>query len=488
MASLDTGRPTSGAERAPAPIGHPTIAELRTIDLLAGLDDEQLQAWSDAAELYEVGDGAIVSREGEESLGTILLFEGTLRGTMRDGEREEPLSDQVAPTWIGAIQTLTGDLNTGLTLRATGPARYAIVAPEPFTDLVVGQRPVFRQVMSRMRPVMQAVTQREQNRERLASLGTMAAGLAHELNNPAAAARRTASDLADALEILSRSTAVFVESGIEREQAAELVALQTRALQSCVNRKALDALDAADREDDLQYALERVGVAEPWTMSEAYASAGLDAAFVAEVAEKAGPVTPSALRWIAASLSARHMASELADSTDRMGKLVKAIKQYAYMDRGEIVEVDVREGIENTLTILGHKLKKTTIEITRDYDESLGTITAHGAELNQVWTNLLDNAIDALGSDGHISIVTRADGDCAEIDIADDGPGIPPEIRDRVFDPFFTTKEVGRGTGLGLDTARRIVVDRHHGSLTVNSRPGHTEFRVRVPLNAAAHK
>ena len=135
--------------------------------------------------------------------------------------------------------------------------------------------------------------------------------------------------------------------------------------------------------------------------------------------------------------------------------------------------------------ILGHKLKKTTIEVTRDYDESLGKVTAHGAELNQVWTNLLDNAIDALGSSGHISIVTRADGDCAEVDISDDGPGIPPEVRDRVFDPFFTTKEVGRGTGLGLDTARRIIVDRHHGSLTLETRPGRTMFRARVPLNAA---
>ncbi len=152
------------------------------------------------------------------------------------------------------------------------------------------------------------------------------------------------------------------------------------------------------------------------------------------------------------------------------------------MDRGEVVAVDLREGIENTLIILGHKLKKTTIEITKDYDESLGKVTAHGAELNQVWTNLLDNAIDALGSSGHISIVTRADGDCAEVDISDDGPGIPPEVRDRVFDPFFTTKEVGRGTGLGLDTARRIIVDRHHGSLTLETRPG----RTHVPGASAA--
>jgi signal transduction histidine kinase len=483
--STDTGHHTDAAQRVLTPTGHPSLKDLRTIDLLAELSDEQLQLWSDAADLYEVQDGSTISREGEESLGTILVFEGTLHGTMRNGDRDEPLTDQVGPTWVGAIQTLTGDLNNGLTLRAAGPARYAVVPPEPFTDLVVSQRPVFQQVMSRMRPVMQSMTQREQNRERLTSLGTMAAGLAHELNNPAAAARRTATDLADALEILSRSTAVFVESGIQHGQAAELVALQTRALESCVNRTALDALDAADREDELQEALQDAGAPEPWTLAESYATAGLDAAFVQQVADAAGPVTPSALRWIAASLSARHMTRELADSTKQMGELVKAVKEYAYMDRGEVVQVDLREGIENTLVILGHKLKKTTIEITRDYDDSLGKVTAHGAELNQVWTNLLDNAIDALGADGHISIVTRADGDCAEVDISDDGPGIPPAVRDRVFDPFFTTKEVGRGTGLGLDTARRIIVDRHHGSLTLQTRPGHTMFRARVPLNAA---
>jgi signal transduction histidine kinase len=158
------------------------------------------------------------------------------------------------------------------------------------------------------------------------------------------------------------------------------------------------------------------------------------------------------------------------------------------MDRGEVVQVDVREGLETTLTILGHKLKHTTIEITRNYDASLPKLTVHGAELNQVWTNLLDNAIDALGDSGHITITTRADGDCAEIDIADDGPGIPDAIRNRVFDPFFTTKDVGRGTGLGLDTARRIIVDRHRGSLTLARDPGppaRTVFTVRMPVNAA---
>ena len=168
-----------------------------------------------------------------------------------------------------------------------------------------------------------------------------------------------------------------------------------------------------------------------------------------------------------------------------MTKLVTAVKTYAYMDRGGIVEADVREGLESTVTMLGHKLKHTNIVVKRDYDASLGKLMAHGAELNQVWTNLLANAIEVLGDQGQITITTRADGDCAEVDIADDGPGIPDDIRDHVFDPFFTTKDVGQGTGLGLDTARRIVVERHHGSLNVDSRPGRTVFKVRLPLDAA---
>jgi signal transduction histidine kinase len=169
-----------------------------------------------------------------------------------------------------------------------------------------------------------------------------------------------------------------------------------------------------------------------------------------------------------------------------MGRLVKAIKSYAYMDRGEVVEVDLHEGLETTLTIMHHKLKHTEIKVERSYDRSLPKVMVHGAELNQVWTNLLANAIDALGESGTITITTRADGDCVEVDIADDGPGIPEAVRNRIFDPFFTTKGVGQGTGLGLDTARRIIVDRHHGSLTVESAPGETVFRARMPIHAAS--
>jgi signal transduction histidine kinase len=211
--------------------------------------------------------------------------------------------------------------------------------------------------------------------------------------------------------------------------------------------------------------------------------AGVDAAWVERVSELAGPATQAALEWVAASLTARELASELSDSAERMSRLVGAVKSYAYMDRGDdVVDTDIHEGLDTTIVVLGHKLKHTKIAIEREYDRSLPKVRARGSELNQVWTNLLDNAIDALGESGTITIATRREGDSAVVEIGDDGPGIPPEIRERIFDSFFTTKDVGFGTGLGLATARRVIVDGHDGGLTVDSHPGRTVFQVRLPL------
>jgi signal transduction histidine kinase len=344
---------------------------------------------------------------------------------------------------------------------------------------------VFRRVMRAIRPVATRIAAREQNRERLASLGTMAAGLAHELNNPATAARRAASDLADALDVLASTIGLFVESGMERQQVEELVTMQREAMERASGRDALSTLDAADAEDDLLDALERLNVSEPWRLSEPLVAAGIDADWIQRLAAAAGPGTEPAVAWIAASLTTRGLAAEIAESTERMSKLVKAIKAYAFMDRGELVETDVHEGLETTLMVLGHKLKHTSIEVRRTYDRSLPKITLRGSELNQVWTNLLANAIEALGDAGLIEIVTERDGACARIDIADDGPGIPDDVRGHVFDPFFTTKEVGEGTGLGLDTARRIVTERLNGSIEFESTPGRTVFHVWLPLNGA---
>jgi signal transduction histidine kinase len=290
--------------------------------------------------------------------------------------------------------------------------------------------------------------------------------------------------MAEALTTLSQTIGVFVESGVERDAAERLVNLQRQALEQFQQHTALDALDAADAEESVLEALEDLDVPEAWRYAEPLAAAGIDREWLSDVQANAGPATDAAVAWIAASLSARSLSQQLCSSTQQMSKLVGAVKKYAYMDRGELVEADIHEGLETTLIVLGHKLKHTEIKVVRDYDRTLPKVTIWGSELNQVWTNLLDNAIDALGQTGTITITTRRDDDSVVVKVSDDGPGIPPVELSRVFDPFFTTKPVGQGTGLGLDTSRRIVVDRHDGSLTVKSQPGETTFIVRLPLVA----
>jgi len=459
----------------------PDPADLRAVDLFDDLDDAQLAEWAARAELREVRAGEVLAEQDAPPPGLHLLLAGTLRASKTDGDRHEPVGEQHAPTWIGAIAALTGGV-AGVRMEAATDARVALVRADDVVTLVMTQRPVFLRIMRQVRPVFTRVAAMEQNRERLASLGTMAAGLAHELNNPAAAATRAAAELAQALEVLGSTIGHFVESGVERAEAHELVELQRAALERAARAGVLGALDAADAEDAVADALDEMGVPEGWRLAEPLARAGVDDAWLARVQRLAGPATPAALEWVAASLTARGLAAEIAESTARMSRLVGAVKAYAYMDRGERVEVDVHEGIETTLTVLGHKLKHTGIRVERDYDRELPRLTVHGAELNQVWTNLIDNAVDAMGDEGVLTISTRRDGDWLRVDVADSGPGIPADVLPRIFDPFFTTKEVGRGTGLGLDTARRIVADRHHGSLTVDAAPGRTVFTVRLPL------
>jgi signal transduction histidine kinase len=459
-----------------------TVQELRTVDLFEELDDAQLAEWVPVALAYRVPAGELIAEQGEGTRGLQLLLRGDAQATiLNEAGASEPVSRHKAPTWMGAIATLTGG-SLGVRMQAETDCRVALIEPDDFRRLAFAQPVIHRRVMQQVAPVMSRITSREQSRERLTSLGTMAAGLAHELNNPAAAARRAAAQMTEALDVIGSALARFVEAGVERDQAERLVALQQQALSHAAACTALDALDASDAEDELLARLQALDVAEPWRLAEPLAVAGVDQAWLDQVAQSAGPATDAALRWVAASLTAVRLAAELEESTDRMSSLVKSVKSYAYMDRGDLVEVDLHEGLETTLAVLGYKLKHTEIEIARDYDRALPKLTVRGSELNQVWTNLLDNAIDALGERGTITISTHADGQCAVVEITDDGPGIPEQVATRIFEPFFTTKDVGQGTGLGLATARRIVVDRHDGSLTLDSAPGRTTFRVRLPF------
>ena len=461
-----------------------TRADLRSIDLFDDLGDDELDPWLDVVTCRKISPGELIVEQGDPPTGLQLLLTGTARSLLVDGDQVEPVGRQMAPTWMGAIAVLT-DAPLGVRMVAETTCRMARIPPADFERLALSQPSVHRRVMKNIAPVLRRLNDIEQNRERLASLGAMAAGLAHELNNPAAAAQRAADELGRALHVINHALRAFVEAGVERAEAEQLLALHQQAMAQAAEHSALAALDAADAEDALQDALEDLGIPQPWEISEPLAAAGVDVAWLEQVAALAGPATPKALWWVAATLTAGDLVAELKDSTQRMSDLVSAVKTYAYMDRGGLVEVDLHEGIESTLVMMGHKLKHTRIEVVRDYDRSLPKLTIRGSELNQVWTNLIHNAIDALGDAGTIAIRTRRDGDCAVVEVEDDGPGIPPECRDRIFDSFFTTKQVGKGTGMGLEVARRIVVDRHDGSIAVDSEPGRTTFTVRLPFTQA---
>jgi signal transduction histidine kinase len=458
-----------------------TLSDLRPVDLFDELDDDALAEFAAATDLHDVAAGTIIAEQGVDVAGLQLLLDGDARSFMMDGDRADPMGHQHAPTWMGAIAALTGD-PLPVRMQAESDCRIGLIESEEFRRLALAHPTVHQRVMRQVAPVIGRLTGIEQNRDRLASLGEMSAGLAHELNNPAAAATRAAAQLQETMEVVTGAVGAFVESGVERDGAAVLVALQREALANMSSRSALDALDAADAEDSLLECLEDLGVADAWRYAESLAAAGVDQDWIERLIAAAGPGRDPALRWVSATLAAQSLAADLQESTRRMSALVGAIKSYTYMDRGDLVEVDIHEGIEMTLVVLGHKVKHTAIEVVRDYDRELPRMTVRGSELNQVWTNLLDNAIDALGENGTITITTRHDNSCALVDIGDDGPGIAPEHRDRVFDSFFTTKDVGAGTGLGLATARRIVVDRHDGSLTFDSEPGRTTFHVSLPI------
>ena len=458
-----------------------TVEELRTIDLFDGVGDEQVARWAEAASDQWLEPGEPVVCIGDEVTPFSLLLEGTLDGFVERDGREERDHTHHAPTFLGAILALTGDPST-VSIRAAEPSRVARVAPEPFRRLLVDSGPAFERVMRTFRPVYSRFEAAAMQREKLAALGQMSAGLAHELNNPAAAARRNAQSLGDALDVLGGTIGHFVESGVSREDAERLVGLQREAMARNGSAAGRDALAVADAEDAMGELLEAHGVTGAWELAEPLAAAGLDAEWLDAVARHAGSALPAAVRWVAASLGARSLADDLRDATDRISRLVGAIKAYTYMDQADLQEIDVHEGLEATLTILHHKLKHTQIEVRREYGDAVPRICVYGSELNQVWTNLLDNAIDALGEEGTITLSTACwEGNGVEVRIADDGPGIPEDVRRRVFDPFFTTKGVGAGTGLGLDATRRIIADRHNGAIDFTSSPQGTTFSVRLP-------
>ena len=313
--------------------------------------------------------------------------------------------------------------------------------------------------------------------EKMAALGKLSAGLAHELNNPAAAARRAAEELREAI-LKAQLLALEYDGRLSHEVREGLVGVLHQAAANVV----LDPLSQSDREQELTDWLEERGFSEAWALAPILGAAGLSAERLEELASEMGDgeTLTGSLEWLGATLQLTDLADEVGQSAGRISDLVRAMKDYTYMDRAAYAGTDVREGLETTLTILGHKMKGAALQ--REYEENLPEIWANAGELNQVWTNLIENAIDAVDKDGNIKVRTARENDQVLVEVVDDGPGIPEEFRSRIFDPFFTTKEIGEGTGLGLDIVRRIVAG-HGGELTFHSEPGQTRFTVRLPVN-----
>jgi signal transduction histidine kinase len=315
----------------------------------------------------------------------------------------------------------------------------------------------------------------------MAALGKLSAGLSHELNNPASAAQRASANLAKGLTNRDAAARELMAHQLSAEQWQQLEALVDVSCQQLTAQRDLDPYEVSQREEALEGWLESHDVARAWEL----AAILVRAAVTEESLDRfAGAVPaaalPTAVRWIAEAIAVRDQAEVIARSTSRISELIGAVKAYSFMDRAVEQEVDIHDGLENTLTILAHRLKDTTIR--RDFDRSLPPVRAFGSGLNQVWTNIIDNAIDAMGGAGTITIRTRRNGDYAVVEIADNGCGIPREQISRIFEPFFTTKEQGQGTGLGLDIVWRIVTEEHGGTIEAESTPGNTVFRVRLPL------
>ncbi|NTU85915.1 MAG: histidine kinase [Chloroflexales bacterium] len=331
---------------------------------------------------------------------------------------------------------------------------------------------------------MQGYTAMRHQQEKLAALGKLSAGLSHELNNPASAASRAAGSLREGLPTLQSRALRLCKLGMGGDQIDRLAAFQAGLASRQVGLAPLSSLERSDHEDELGDWLAERDVPGAFDLAAPLVAAGVSPDELAGLVEGLPPAAVAeALAWLAESAGADGLLAEIELSTRRIADLVGAVKSYSYIDQGPVQEVEINRDLENTLAVLAHKLKKG-VEVQREYAPALPKIMGRGGELNQVWTNLIVNAIEAMGYKGTLRIITRCEHDFVMVEVADSGPGIPPEVVPRIFEPFFTTKGVGKGTGLGLDISYRIV-RQHNGTIEVQSQPGNTRFIVRLPLGAS---
>jgi signal transduction histidine kinase len=452
-----------------------TREELRAVEVFHDLPDEQLDWFLENTTEQRLEPGEVYVRAGDVADKMIVVLEGELQA------RFEGANENVFTTHAGTVSGILPYSRMKVfpaNGRAVKPSRILIFPSGRFDDLLTHLPELGRRLVATMVDRARESTRGEQQRDRLAALGKLSAGLAHELNNPAAAARRAAERL--------RSSVSEFRSSTSKLEAFQLTAGETAAIEifestCCVEAPETDVLKASELEQKIEDVLHQHGIQDGWQYASALVESGVQAGPLNVMLSgvRAGVAEP-ALKRVSALVEINDLLAELEDSTSKISDLVRAIKEYSYMDQAPVQDVDLTKGLENTLTIMGHKLKKG-VTIKRDYSPTPLLVNSYGSELNQVWTNIIDNAVDAMHGEGELRIKTFLEGDCAVIEIGDSGPGIPPDIQSRIFEPFFTTKEVGKGTGLGLDTTLRIV-RKHRGSINVTSVPGDTRFQVRLPV------
>jgi signal transduction histidine kinase len=452
-------------------------SELRRAPVFTDLPDDQLDWFISQSEELQVKAGESYSRQGDPADAMFVVLDGQLQGRGEIGG--ETVTFTIEAGNVTGVLPFSRMKQFTVSIRAATDSHALRFPASRFPDLVQKMPELTKRLVGLMSDRIRETTRLEQQRDRLASLGKLSAGLAHELNNPASAATRATSQLRQILKKIKDASLELGRRDLTASQRSEIEKLEASFLRP--NEVPQDALTISDMEGQIDSLLRSHGQNDLWQLAADLARRNvrpeaLESLFAALDSDAAR----AALVRIAASVEIANLLNEIESSTSRISDLVRAIKEYTYMDQAPVQNVDIVKSLETTLTILNYKLKRGVV-VQRDYQKVPLLVNSFGSELNQVWTNIIDNAIDAMGGKGELRVRTYREDACVVVEIGDNGPGISPEIKAHIFEPFFTTKGVGEGTGLGLDTVQRIV-RKHRGNIQVNSKPGDTRFQVWLPL------
>ena len=458
------------------------LQDLRKSPLFQGLTDDELRQLMDMAEPLPTRVGDVLIKQGDPGDAAYVVIRGEFEIQKQSGQSLIKIDIRNPGDVVGEMALLSRTPRSASVIAKTD-GEVLRIPQDAFEKLLSSSS---KAVMTVLHWVMARLNQNEallHQQEKMAALGTLSAGLAHELNNPAAAAQRSASQLKEIQARWLELTHQIEAAAIKEARTGWLSALMLEASRRLASPLKFEALQKIELVDQLQVWLEANGVKAAWELAPAMVNHGWGSESLAQLKSdlaESRPLFDLSIEWLAAGCSMMGLLSEVLETTERISQIVRAMKSYTYLDQAPLLEVNIHEGLENTLVILQHKLKQG-VTVKRDYSPGLPRIEAYASELNQVWTNIMDNAIDAMKGTGEISLRTYAEDDHVVVEIKDNGPGIPEDIQARIFEPFFTTKAPGHGTGLGLHISHDIVANRHHGQLLVKSKPGETIFKIILP-------